>query len=150
MNRSGILKGLIPEYEILKARLCGTPQSSGVAALITSAPQTVRPETPAMEVAGLFRSGFRSSMAVVDHRGRLVGQITRRELIWLLTTLDRLSTPQSSPEEQNVSRKSATQSEPERPAATAPVAAPNFLRKRELLLDSLADSLRPNDQQSHR
>lgn len=127
VNRSGLLKGVVPEYEILKARLCGIPQTEPVADLVTRNPQTVSPQASVLEIAGLFRSGFRSSMAVVDQHHRLLGQLTRREVIWALTTWDRLERSQAR-----------DGSGPTTESGHSEISPPKFLRRREILLQGLA------------
>lgn len=125
VNRGGLLKGIIPEYEVLKARLCGHRDDHPIAAFVTSTVQTVSATASAVAIAGLFREAFRSSMAVVDDKGRLVGQIKRRELIWLLSTLDRIESTEEA--------GSQLQPEPSAPGDKNPVPEPNFLRKRRIL-----------------
>ncbi len=125
VNRGGLLKGVVPEYEILKARLCGTPRTDPVAPLVTRNPRTVAPHTAVLEVAGLFRTGFCSSIAVVDQHRKLLGQLTRREVIWALTTLDRLE--DGSTEVPGSDREPQGHRVPE----------PNFLRRRSILLRNL-------------
>ena len=128
VNRGGLLKGVVPEYEILKARLCGTPRTDPVAPLITRNPRTVAPQTAVLEVAGLFRTGFCSSMAVVDQDRRLLGQLTRREVIWAITTLDRLE--HDTTETPDAHHKPPGHSIPE----------PQFLRRRSILIQNLSSA----------
>ncbi len=133
VNRGGVLKGVVPDYEILKARLCGTSQADPVSGLISHTLQTVSPSASAVAIAGLFRDGFRSSMAVVDHHGRLIGQIKRSELLWLLTTLDRIEN--AEPE-----------ANPAAPVPDSHIPGPNFLRQRRILGQQIAGSSARQDQ----
>lgn len=128
VNRGGVLKGVVPEYEVLKARLCGTHRDESIAGLITRTLQTVSPTSSAVAIASLFREGFRSAMAVVDDKGRLLGQIKRRELLWLLTTLDRVHVD------------GETTGEAESTDDSHAVPQPNFLRKRRILGERIAGS----------
>ncbi len=143
VSRTGLLLGVIPEYEILKARLSGTPREASIAPIVTHSLQTVAPSASAVVVAGLFREGFRSSLAVVDSSGRLIGQIKRRELIWLLTTLDRLEDSDPVPASSDVqstggdANASAETSQQERR-----VPEPKFLRRKRVLGVEIAESSR--------
>ena len=49
----------------------------------------VEPQTPAEELTACFREAHHSRIPVVEN-GRLIGQIDRRDVIWLLLTLDGL------------------------------------------------------------
>ena len=148
VNRGGVLKGIVPDYEILKARLCGVSRSQPITELITHTLQSVGPWSTAASVASLFREGYRSSMAVVDEKGRLLGQLKRKELIWLLTTLDRLEQPdQEELEEQEESAEPkqdrVTDANAAPPRASVP--KPNFLRSgqrhRQILAQQIDRSL---------
>ena len=122
VSSSGVLLGIVPEYEVLKAHLCGTALTESITSLISRTPQTVSPHVSAVEVASLFREGFRSSLAVVDAKGRLLGQIKRREILWLLTTLGRLRRESA---EDLASDAAAV------PKSGESVPEPNFLRRRQ-------------------
>jgi CBS domain-containing protein len=142
VNRGGVLRGIVPDYEILKARLCGVSRDQPIDELITRTLQTVGPWSPAASVASLFREGYRSSMAVVDDKGRLLGQLKRKELIWLLTTLDRLEQPDLD----EVNEPELT-TDHNAPPNRASVPKPNFLRSsqrhREILAQQIDKSLNP-------
>ncbi len=146
VNRGGVLQGIVPDYEILKARLCGVSRNQPITELITHTLQSVGPWSPAASVASLFREGYRSSMAVVDDKGRLLGQLKRKELIWLLTTLDRLEQPDreelEEPPEAKLQHATDNSSAPNR----AGVPKPKFLRSgqrhRQILAQQMDKSLK--------
>lgn len=130
VTRGGVLRGVIPEYAILKARLCGIRRDEAAASLISRSPRTVHPTASVVAVAGLFREAFRSALAVVDDQGRLIGQIKRREVLWLLTTLDRLDDPADT-EADGASESIADPAES--------VRQPNYMRRRRILGEQLAN-----------
>ena len=123
VNRGGVLKGVIPDYEVLKAQLCGTANDSPITDMVSRTPQTISPQASAIAIASLFRDGFRSALAVIDQHGRLIGQLKRREIIWLLNTMDGSQEPKSTPPE---------------PTDERHVPEPNFLRKRRILGQQIA------------
>ena len=85
-------------------------------------------------------------MAVVDDKGRLLGQLKRKELIWLLTTLDRLEQPDreelEEPPEAKLQHATDNSSAPNR----AGVPKPKFLRSgqrhRQILAQQMDKSLK--------
>ncbi|MFK7819311.1 MAG: CBS domain-containing protein [Planctomycetaceae bacterium] len=123
VNRGGVLKGVIPDYEVLKAQLCGTAPDTSIANMVSRTPQTIAPQASAVAIASLFRDGFRSALAVIDHQGRLIGQLKRREVIWLLTIME---------DSESTSTDPVPASEENR------VPEPNFLRKRRILAQQIA------------
>lgn len=80
---NGHLLGLLPDYELLKARLAGVPGSDCVQTLISCNPVTVSPETSVEEIALLFRHGRSQSVAVVDN-GYLRGCISRTDVLRIM------------------------------------------------------------------
>jgi CBS domain-containing protein len=81
----GRLLGLLPDYELLKLRLLGATGSHSVAEVMTAQFEAVAPEAPLAEVALRLRMHVHARVPVVD-RGRLVGQVSRRDLLialWL-------------------------------------------------------------------
>lgn len=142
VSRAGLLLGVIPEYEILKARLCGTPREASIAPIVTHSLRTVAPSASAVVVAGLFREGFRSSLAVVDSSGRLIGQIKRRELVWLLTTLDRLEESDPVPAAQGKIEDATDSEKPTEPSSTSKVPEPKFLLRQRALGVEITESAR--------
>ena len=79
-DESGRLLGVVPDYELLKANLTKTPGSLRVEGLISRGLVTVAPESSVDEVTPVFREGRHSRVAVVED-GRLVGHISRRDIL---------------------------------------------------------------------
>jgi predicted transcriptional regulator len=77
------LTGVVPDYELLKARLTRMPGCEPVEHLASRSVATIDPDTLVTEIAPVFRDGRYRQMAVVE-RGRLVGQIGRREILRLM------------------------------------------------------------------
>ena len=77
-------------YELLKAKLLGTPADAGVETLMSRHLTTVSPTMQAAQVASIFRSGNHRQLAVVEG-GRLVGQITRRDILRLFAATEQLA-----------------------------------------------------------
>ncbi len=76
------LVGIVSEYDLLKA-IHEEKRLSDLSAneLMTPAPLTVRPETPAMEIIERLEGKHLIRMPVVDPEGRLVGVVARRDIL---------------------------------------------------------------------
>ena len=76
------LLGIVSEFDLLhaikeKKSLSGVPAS----ALMTPAPITVKPETPAMEIIDRLEGRHLIRMPVVDEKGKLLGVVARRDVL---------------------------------------------------------------------
>ena len=76
------LLGIVSEFDLLhaikeKKSLSGVPAS----ALMTPAPVTVKPETPAMEIIDRLEGRHLIRMPVVDEEGKLLGVVARRDVL---------------------------------------------------------------------
>ena len=76
------LLGIVSEFDLLhaikeKKSLSGVPAS----ALMTPAPITVKPETPAMEIIDRLEGRHLIRMPVVDEEGKLLGVVARRDVL---------------------------------------------------------------------
>lgn len=87
--RQGNLVGVIPEYELLKLFLNGNHKGTTVADVMSGNLTTIRASYGIMQVAPLFRNSYLQRLAVVDE-GKLIGELHRRDVIWLLATVDRI------------------------------------------------------------
>ena len=87
VDQSSRLLGVLPDYELLKAKLTGVPSSEPVETLMSRHLATVSPSTQAAEIAPIFRYGKHRQLAVVEE-GCLVGQISRRDILRLLVTTE--------------------------------------------------------------
>jgi CBS domain-containing protein len=97
----GALVGVVSETELLKDRLPQDPRwlvhgepaaarqtpADAVAQVMTKAPVTVNPNSDLAEVAGLMLDHGVRSVPVV-HEGRLVGIVTRRDMLRSITRAD--------------------------------------------------------------
>lgn len=70
------LIGIVPDYELLRARLSGTADETPVERIMSSHVLCYTTETPVETALADFRNGFRTRAAVLEN-GRLIGQITR-------------------------------------------------------------------------
>ena len=86
---SGMLVGVVPDYSLLKAQLNRISQNSPVETLMSRSVQMVHPNTATSEIVSVFRESRFRRLAVVEE-GRLVGQISRRDLMRLLCVQDLL------------------------------------------------------------
>lgn len=113
---SSQLLGVVPDYELLKAKLTDIPGNRSVGTLMSANLASVSPNMYVAEVMPLFRDGRCQQLAVVDE-GRLVGQISRRDILRLVATLEQLD---SKPE--------SVQEETHSAAPVEPLRGPRFLR----------------------
>jgi len=94
-DRQGRLLGILPSYEIVKAQLSGESEGATVDKLMSRSVPVFKPEADAAEVARLFRDARYSQFPVVNG-GRLVGMITRIDIIRLMSVLRRMNSPLKS------------------------------------------------------
>ena len=85
----GNLVGVLPEYELLKLFLNGNHKGTAVEQVMSGNLTTIRATYGIMQVAPLFRNSYLQRLAVVDD-GKLIGELHRRDVIWLLATVDRI------------------------------------------------------------
>lgn len=78
------LLGVVPEYELLKARLSGMASETGIEKVMSRSLLTVPPEQKLEDLAASFRECRNWQLAVVE-RGCLLGCVGRRDLLRLLT-----------------------------------------------------------------
>ena len=95
-SEHGKLVGVIPEYELLKLFLNGNHKGTMVAQVMSGNLTTIRASYGIMQVAPLFRNSYLQRLAVVDD-GKLIGELHRRDVIWLLATVDRILDGQQPP-----------------------------------------------------
>ena len=76
------LLGIVSEYDLLHA-IKEKQSLSGVRAgdLMTPAPVTVRPETPAMDIIDRLEGKHLIRMPVVNEEGKLLGVVARRDVL---------------------------------------------------------------------
>jgi CBS domain-containing protein len=91
-DKQGRLLGVVPDFELLKAELSGEAADASVEQLMSRSIPVFAPESDAAEVARLFRDGRYSQFPVVA-AGRLVGVITRHDVVRLMAVLRRIDSP---------------------------------------------------------
>lgn len=91
-DKQGRLLGVVPDFELLKAELSGEAADATVEQLMSRSIPVFAPLSDAAEVARLFRDGRYRQFPVVS-AGRLVGVITRQDVMRLMAVLRRIDSP---------------------------------------------------------
>jgi len=82
LAKDGKLVGIVSEYDLLKAIEEGKEMTKVTAGeIMVKDPITVSPQTPAMEIIHLLQERHFIRTPVVDADGKLVGVVSRRDLI---------------------------------------------------------------------
>jgi CBS domain-containing protein len=84
VDGSGHLIGMVSEHDCLKAILVGTYQGEvggSVSDVLTTSVETIRLGTSIVEAANQMVNSGRRRLPVVDHENRLIGQISRSDLL---------------------------------------------------------------------
>ncbi|MBC8117384.1 MAG: CBS domain-containing protein [Candidatus Saccharimonas sp.] len=95
-DKLGRLLGVLPDYEVIKTQLSGEAREATVEQLMSRGVPVFKPESDAAEVARLFRDARFGCLPVVSS-GRLVGVITRRDIVRLMAVLRRIDAPVKTP-----------------------------------------------------
>lgn len=95
VDKAGRLLGVVPDFELLKAELSGEAHDANVEQLMSRSIPVFSPQSDAAEVARLFRDGRYIQFPVVAG-GRLVGVITRGDVVRLMAVLRRIDAPVAS------------------------------------------------------
>ena len=91
-DKLGRLLGVLPDYEVIKTQLSGEAHEATVEQLMSRGVPVFKPESDAAEVARLFRDARFGCFPVVQ-TGRLVGVITRADIVRLMAVLRRIDSP---------------------------------------------------------
>ncbi len=91
-DKLGRLLGVVPDFELLKAELSGEASDATVEQLMSRSIPVFTPQSDAAEVARLFRDGRYRQFPIVEG-GRLVGVITRGDVVRLMAVLRRIDSP---------------------------------------------------------
>ena len=91
VDDSGRLLGTISDYSLLKARMIQSDSQEPVATFISRKMLLLTPDMRLDEVAGYFRESCYPRLAVIDD-GRLVGQLSRRDVLRAMVVLEELAT----------------------------------------------------------
>ena len=90
---AGRLQGVVPDYELLKARMAQTSGQEPIEKLMSQNVATVHPDSPVDAIMAPCRESCRRVIAVCE-AGRLIGQVGRRDVLRLIESLrsDKLET----------------------------------------------------------
>jgi Mg/Co/Ni transporter MgtE len=89
VDKAGRLLGVLPDYELLKAELSGEASDTCVEQLMSRSIPVVSLDADAAQVARSFRSCQCTRIPVVK-AGRLVGVVTRHDVLRLMAVLRRI------------------------------------------------------------
>ena len=82
LAKDGKVLGIVSEFDLLKVIMEGKELSKVTAGdIMTKGAITVTQETPALEIIQLLQSKHLIRVAVVDAEGRLVGIVSRRDIL---------------------------------------------------------------------
>ena len=119
------LVGIVPDYELLKLYLNGLAKDQSLVSIASSNITTIQPGYSIMQVSPLFRNSYLDRLAVVEN-GRLIGVLKRLDVIWLLSTVNRVLQGEAAH-----AREIQNGENTDTPATPRePVASPKFLRQR--------------------
>mgnify|MGYP002630939607 CR=1 FL=1 len=85
------LLGTVSDYSLLKARMTQSDSGEPVTRFISRKMLLLTPDMRLDEVAGYFRESCYSRLAVVDG-GRIVGQLSRRDVLRAIVVLEEIAT----------------------------------------------------------
>ena len=91
VDSAGRLLGILPDYEMVKTQLSGEARGTNVDQFMSPAIRTFTSSSDAAEVARLFRDSGCGRVPVVK-AGRLVGVVTRGDVLRLMAVLRRMET----------------------------------------------------------
>ena len=81
VDSEGQLTGIVTEFDLLNALLSGMDLKETTAGEVMSEPICIMEEMMAEEMMTFFQSGHLIRIPVVDKKNRLVGMVTRRDLL---------------------------------------------------------------------
>jgi CBS-domain-containing membrane protein len=90
-TKENVLAGIVTDYELLKLQVLGGDRTQSVETLMSRSVQTIRPDENALAVCHRFRDGSLARMAVVDNDGRLVGNLTRRDVMRMMVAREQIA-----------------------------------------------------------
>ncbi len=85
-DMTGRLIGTVTDYALLKARMLQMEPTASVTRVMSRSLMVLNPSAKLEDVAGLFRDSCHSRVAVVEN-GRLVGQVSRRDVLRAMQVL---------------------------------------------------------------
>lgn len=90
VDSSGKLLGVVPDYEFLKAEIAGLAGTSPVTTLMSAKVEAIDADADIATVLPKFREGWCGRIAVTED-GRLIGRLTRSELLRLVIHLRQIA-----------------------------------------------------------
>lgn len=90
VDHAGKLLGVVPDYEFLKAELAGASGAAAVKSLMSTRVEAVDADADVATVLTKFREGWCGRIAVTQ-KGRLVGRLTRSEVLRLVIHLRQIA-----------------------------------------------------------
>lgn len=91
-DKSGRLLGVLPDYELLKTELSGEARGACVEQLMSRNVPVFKIDSDAADAARLFRDNRFNRIPVVK-AGRLVGVVTRADVLRIMAVLRRIDAP---------------------------------------------------------
>jgi CBS domain-containing protein len=95
VDETGRLLGTVSDYSLLKARMSKCEINECVSHFISRDMVLLRPDMRLNEVSGFFRESCHSRLAVVEG-GRVIGQLSRRNVLRAMVVIDELTREQNS------------------------------------------------------
>ncbi len=92
VDLSGRFLGVLPDYELIRAQLSGEAKDTCVEKLMSRMIPALSPDSDASEVARMFRDSSCSRVPVVKS-GRLIGVVTRADILRVMAVLRRIDVP---------------------------------------------------------
>jgi CBS-domain-containing membrane protein len=105
------LAGVVTDYEVLKHQVLGGDRQQTAASLMSRTVPTVGPKECAMAVCPQFRDARLARMAVIDADGRLIGNLSRADVMRMMLTLERMQCEKAEPCVKPESTRAATNGE---------------------------------------
>ena len=90
VDAAGKLLGVVPDYEFLKAELAGIAGKTPVKSLLSAKVESVDVDADVATVLPKVREGWCGRIAVTE-RGRLIGRLTRSEVLRLVVHLRQIA-----------------------------------------------------------
>ena len=126
-DRDGMLAGVVTDYDLFKAQMTGTLERQSVAGIMSRCPACVEADEQVAAVAPMFREARYAQMAVVDS-GRLVGAISRGDVMRLMRSLEQIGLDLASGAEASS------------PDANNAMRGPRYIQTRKLMAEHSTDS----------
>ena len=97
----GRLRGVVPDYEFLKAEISGVSATESVIRLLSTRIETIESDADVFTLLPKFREAWCSRVAVV-RRGRFVGQVRRGDVLRLILELQQVARMTEAVAEQQI------------------------------------------------